>query len=70
MNLNPRVFHKFQFDYQTHTRSAILSLPSTIFDKLSPHERKIAHVIFNYAASLNFRQLYYLNLTLRQKLNN
>ncbi len=67
--LSTREYHKFQFDLQVHTESAVYSLPSTIYDDLNPHERKIAHLIGTYTSKLNARQLLYLNLAVRQQLN-
>jgi hypothetical protein len=51
-----------------HTEAAVYALPSTIFDDLNPHERKISHLISTYAAKLNSRQLLYLNLAFRKRL--
>lgn len=36
-HLDPRAYHKFEFDLQVHTSSAVYALPSTIFDDLNPY---------------------------------
>jgi hypothetical protein len=36
-HLDPRAYHKFEFDLQVHTNSSVYALPSTIFDDLSPY---------------------------------
>jgi hypothetical protein len=36
-HLDVRAYHKFRFDLKVHSESAVLALPSTIFDDLSPH---------------------------------
>jgi hypothetical protein len=67
--VDARTYHKFCFDLQVHTEAAVFASPSTIFDDLAPHERKITHLISTYASRLNSRQLLYLNLAFRAKLN-
>jgi|JI9StandDraft_1071089.scaffolds.fasta_scaffold158108_2 hypothetical protein len=53
-----------------HTDNAVYSLPSTIFDQLNPHERKISLAVTRYTSNLLPRHLLYLNLAIRQKINN
>jgi hypothetical protein len=53
-----------------HAQSAVFDNPSTIFDNLSPYERKIAHTFYTYTARLNARQLLYLNLSFKNQLIN
>lgn len=52
-----------------HSQNAIFSLPSTIYDQLSPHERKVSHVITRFSSALSMRQQLFLNLALRRRLN-
>lgn len=68
-SVDARTYHKFCFDLQVHTEASVYALPSTIFDDLGPHEKKISHLISTYASRLNTRQLLYLNLAFRAKLN-
>jgi len=67
--VDARTYHKFCFDLQVHTEAGVFASPSTIFDDLGPQERKISHLISVYASRLNSRQLLYLNLALRAKMN-
>lgn len=66
----PRIFHKFEFDLMVHTDNAVYSSPSTVFDQLNPHERKISYAVTKYTSNLSPKQMLYLNLILRHKINN
>lgn len=67
-NVNARAYHKFEFDLGVHSNSARKGLSSTVFDDLSPYERKISLSIATYTSQLNSRQLLYLNLAFRKKI--
>jgi len=67
-SVNARSFHKFEFDLGVHSDSARKGLPSTVFDDLNPHERKISLAIATFTSQLNSRQLLYLNLAFRKKI--
>lgn len=68
-SVDARTYHKFRFDLQVHSEAALFASPSTAFDDLNAHERKISHLTAVYASQLNGRQLLYLNLAFRAKLN-
>ena len=52
-----------------HREQYKFGLPSTVFDKLNAHERKVSLTVSSFTSTLNSRQLTYLNLAIRKRIN-
>ena len=52
-----------------HTAAARFDSPSTVLDDPSPHERKRIHLLNRHLQGLNSRQMAYLHLAIRERLN-
>ena len=58
-----------EFELMVHSQKAAFGLPSTIFDELSAYEKKVRLTLSNFTSGLNPRQLLYLNMAVRSKIN-
>jgi hypothetical protein len=67
--LDERRYHRFEFELMVHSQQAAFGLPSTVFDQLSAHERKLSHTVASFANQLSTRQQLYLQLAIRAKIN-
>ena len=52
-----------------HKQQASFGLPSTIYDKLTAHQKKMSFTIASLTSTLNTRQLMYLNMSIRKRIN-
>lgn len=52
-----------------HNEQSVFGLPSTVFDKLTAHEKKVSLTVDSFTSTLNSRQLMYLNLAIRSRIN-
>ena len=68
-SIDQRRFHKLEFELMVHSQKAVYGLPSTIFDELSAYEKKVSLTLSSFTADLSPRQLLYLNMAIRTKIN-
>lgn len=52
-----------------HSQKASFGLPSTVFDTLSAYEKKVSLTLSSFTSTLTSRQLLYLNMAIRTKIN-
>lgn len=67
--LNTKDFYRFLFEFQCHDQNRVGAVSNSIYEDLIPEEKKVVSLLSQFLAKLDTRQLSYLNLKIRERLD-